>query len=386
MSVMEYVSLDILTGTGALSIALCNNGTDSIFWGGQGLDGNVYQYNVATETLDILGNGDSSTYARRFGAGLVCFKGNVYQMRSAADFSGVKIYKWNGSVWSTAYTPVNDPTIFFTLPGFWASDNLMVALIPGDGVTGKMCVYSADGTTWTQGKVLGSTTTPLLEVFNKDNHFVYPGRDNSLNVGTGEVYAELTLTNNNSSDGRTRIYKFDEATHDWLDQQGSDWGFDWAPPGTSPNNSIRYLCAAGDRHWKIDSGSYYYSSDFITWTLIPSTPTIIPIAQQDMPYTCGYERLPVPNTNRIYAWWDDMSQWVQMAFHETQSTWGDPFVVVNINGIMYLINRQSSTNRILEAFNASGAVPYDCLGTNRLWIYTIGSAGITSRGVTVTAP
>lgn len=381
MSVIQYDNLSTLTGGGSLSIQLASNGTDTIYWCHTGGVNDVFQYEIGVGTTNL---GDPGDYPATRGAGLVCFGGDLYQMRYNSDISDVHIYKWDGAVWSTVYTPVNDPSTFFSAPGLWASDNLMVAIIPGDAPGGRPCVYSIDGSSWVQGKVNGSTSTRLYEVFNKGSIIGYPGRGNSKNVG--DVYAELTLTNNNSSDGRTRIYKFDETLHDWIDQQGVDWGFDWAPPGTSPNDSIRYLNAAPDRHWKVDGGSYYYTSNFTSWTLAPDGGTIEPIYQLGMPYTCAYYKLPVANTNYIYAWWNDMMQWVQIAYHEQQPTYGDPFAVVSLNGIMYLLTKSGSNNRILDALNARGRIPLNCIGSNRLWIYKLASSGITSRGVIVTTP
>lgn len=382
MSIIEFDLLDNLTGGDSLSIQLASNGTDTIYWCHTGTTADVYQYKIGVGTTNLGTPGD---YPAVRGAGLVYFKGNLYQMRHNADISNVKIYKWNGAVWSTSYTPQYAPSQWLATPGLWASDNLMVAIIPGDfdpvpdpDDIGRLCVWSTTGAGWTQGTVNGATDTFLYGVFYRGAQMAYPGRRNSVNVG--EVYAELTLTNNNASDGRSRIFKFDEATKNWVALTG-DFGYDDAPP-KSPNDSIRYLCAAPDRHWKIDGGNYSYTSNFSSWTASPDGGTIQPIYQLGIPYTCAYYRLPVANTNYVYAWFDDEARWVQTAFHGQQPTYGDPFAVINLNGIMYLLTKSATQNRILGAH----AVPLTCDGTNRLWIYTIASSGITSRGVVVIPP
>jgi hypothetical protein len=202
------------------SVSLSADGT-IVAIGAPGNDGNgsfsghvrVYKWNGTIWTQlgqDINGEAasDSGTSVSLSADGTIVAIGAPYNDRNGSDSGHVRVYKWNGTIWTQLGSDIDGEAAnnYSGTSVSLSADGTIVAIGAhyngGNGIysyTGHVRVYKWNGTIWTQ----------LGEDINGEANFDFSGKSVSLSAdGTIVAIGAPDNDENGSGSGHVRVYKW----------------------------------------------------------------------------------------------------------------------------------------------------------------------------------
>jgi hypothetical protein len=300
---------DVFSGSTPVS-----NGVDKLY----NVSGKtVQEWDLATglsTSLDQVGDDNDGL------AFVAWFKGALYALWTDESPFDVGISVWDGDSWSRVWTP--DPAINSALAtGIWATASQLVAL-PGayenPGSVRQGCVYSSNGSSWSQGTVEGDSGLILIP--------------------DGPVLTHDSIYLKGSSEHLNPLA--DAHLYRW---SGSDWvnvvdSFGSMFSGTP----YPYLIAVSwDKFWRFEAATpetRYAETVTGSWTTTPdneSALTMLPVYQINMPRTYG----AASGFSFLQAWLDDTEEWEAGVFDTwVLATYGSnvQFLVRVASGDVYM--------------------------------------------------